>query len=128
MHLPTHEYRKLLANNNLISTFESLKLIKPLWYFHLTRGGYSSWPDPAIVDPDLVLDSKFDSKKSAILEASFILLMRGWVPEKDGAGELSIMDLSYKPSVKDEFRFIRKNFNPVWIIIYLSYCIFRRKS
>ena len=119
---------KLLENNNLISTFESLKLIKPFWYFHLTRGGYSSWPDPSMVDPDLVLDSKFDSQKSAILEASFILLMRGWVPEKDGTGPLSLLDLSYKPSIKDEFRFIRKYFNPVWTIIYLFYCIFTLKN
>ena len=108
--------------------FESLKLIKPFWYFHLPRGGYTSWPDPALVDTPIIMDSKFDSQKSAILEASFILLMRDWVPEKDGSGQLSIMDLSYKPSIKDEFRFIRKHFNPNWSMLYFLYCIFTIKN
>ena len=108
--------------------FDSLTLIKPFWYFHLSRGNQLSWPDPATLNSGVELDTKYDSHKSAILEASFILLMRGWVPEKDGTGQLSLLDLSYKPSIKDEFRFIRKHFNPNWSMVYLLYCILTLKN
>ena len=108
--------------------FESLKLIKPFWYFHLPGGKRSSWPDPVLGDPSIELDTKYDSHKSAILEASFLLLMKGWLPEEDGAGQLSLSEMSYKPSINDEFRFIRKYFNPGWSIIFFLYCIFTLKN
>ena len=50
--------------------FESLKLIKPFWYFHLSGGEWSSWTDPAAFNPPVDTDTKYDSHKSAILEAS----------------------------------------------------------
>ena len=74
------------------------------------------------------LDTKFDSLKSAVLEASFLLLMRGWVPKKDGEGQFSFLELAHKPNLNDEFRFIRKHFNPNWAIILLFICIFTLKN
>ena len=83
MHLPTHEYRKLLSNNNLISTFESLKLIKPFWYFHFPSGTHSLRSVPVVGASSIELDIEYDSRKSAILEANFIMLMKGWKSKRD---------------------------------------------
>ena len=108
--------------------FDSLTLIKPFWYFHLPGGERSSWPDPATLNLPIELDSKYDSRTSAILESSFLLLMKGWISKKDDEGQLSLADLNYKPDINDEFRFLRKYFSPSWCIVYLLYCIFTLKN
>ena len=105
--------------------FESLNLIKPIWYFHLPSREQTSWPDPALVDSTNNLDIKYDSHKSAVLEGSFLMLMKGWLPKEDGSGQLSFSKMIYKPSINDEFRFIRKHFNPGWSIVFLLYWPFQ---
>ena len=91
-------------------------------------GERSSWPDPATLNLPIELDSKYDSRTSAILESSFLLLMKGWISKKDDEGQLSLADLNYKPDINDEFRFLRKYFSPSWGIVYLLYCIFTLKN
>ena len=78
--------------------------------------------------PSIELDTKYDSSNSATLEASFLLLMKGWEPIKNIRNQLSISDLNYKPGINDEFRFLRKHFSPSWSIVYLLYCIFTLKN
>ena len=91
-------------------------------------GGRSSWPDPTKLNPTIELDTKYDSRMSAILESSFRQLMEGWISKKDNEGQLSPSDLSYKPGINDEFRFLRKYFNPSWCIVYLLYSILTLKN
>ena len=115
-------------NINPNHTFESLRLIKPMWYFHLKGGEMSSWPVPHLVDPSIVLDKNYDSRISAELEASFLLLMKGWIYKKDMNDQLILKDTNRKPIIKDEFRFIRKHFHPGWSIVYFLYCIITLKN
>ena len=109
-------------------TFESLTLIKPLWYFHLQGGDRLSWPDPNNVDSSIVLDDNYDSHTSAELEASFLLLIKGWIPKRNIEQKLFLNNSNRKPSIKDEFRFIRKHFHPGWCIVYFLYCIATLKN
>ena len=94
----------------------------------MPSGKQSAWPNPAIINSSIEIDTGFDSRKSAILEASFILLMKGWIPKGDGTGQLSLSDMRFRPSIIDEFRFLRRHFNPAWIIIYFLYCILTFKN
>ena len=80
------QYNESIGFKNNIKanhTFESLTLIKPLWYFHLQGGDRLSWPDPNNVDSSIVLDDNYASHTSAELEASFLLLIKGWIPKRN---------------------------------------------
>ena len=108
--------------------FSALKIIKPLWYFHLPNGDQYFWPEPNFSNTPYVLDQRYDSLNSAILENSFLLLMNGWLPKGKNVNYLPLSNINYKPNLNDEFRFIRKNFNIGWIFIYFLFCIFKLEN
>jgi len=111
-----------MKNNKInYSTFEVLTLIKPLWYFHLINDNYRLLQN---VDDSIKLDKNYESNDSAKLEMYFVLLMNGFIPKKSDVGFKSTLKLNHQPSIIDEFRFIRKNFNVAWSLIYLFYCVF----
>ena len=109
--------------------FLSLKIIKPIWFFHLRSNGKILWPNPQLTEPNIRIDDQYLSIKSATLEASFLMIMRGWIPPKDD-DYISIGSkyFNHRPKICDEFRFIRKNFNPLWSIIFTIYCILTLKN
>ena len=89
--------------------FLSLKIIKPIWFFHLRSNGKILWPNPQLTEPNIRIDDQYLSIKSATLEASFLMIMRGWIPPKDD-DYISIGSkyFNHRPKICDEFRFIRK--------------------
>jgi len=107
---------KIIVNN----TFDVLKLIKPFWYFHLN---YKVTKDTNDFESLFKLDKNYESLDSAKLEMKFILLMNGFNFEKERIRQLSLSEIEHKPSIKDEFRFLRKHFNVGWSLVYLFYCL-----
>ncbi len=108
--------------------FACLKFIKPLWYFHLKYGENVIWPDPNFINPKLLLDSKYETFQSMVSEASYLALMNGYNLENSDKACLSTEIIDYKHSPNDEFRFIRKFFNPMWSFGFLLYRIITFKS
>lgn len=108
--------------------FESLKLIKPFWYFHKIDCKNTKWPNPATFDNDITIDKYYDSNNSAVIDSSFQLLARGWIPNNNFHENLTISSLNYKPSLADEFRFIKKYFHSLWVPVFFFYCIFTLKN
>ena len=108
--------------------FLSLKIIKPIWFFHLRSNGKILWPNPQETNLDIKIDEHYISMKSAILEASFLMIMRGWIPKNNNYRSIGSKCFNHVPEICDEFRFIRKNFNPFWSIIFAIYCILILKN
>ena len=108
--------------------FESLKFLKPIWYFHLECGENVIWPEPRNIIPSQLLDSDYDSIQSTDSEASYIALMNGHIRVSPNKEYLSKDFVNYKHSPYDEFRFLRKFFNPFWSLGYLIYRIITFKS
>ena len=64
--------------------------MKPLWYFHCKiEDNFSTWPNPSVVNPEIQIDTKYKTENASILDASFVLLSRGWIPEKEGNNQLN---------------------------------------
>ena len=108
--------------------FASLKFVKPLWYFHLDCGENVIWPESSNIIPSQLLDSDYESVQSTASEASYIALMNGYIHVSPNKKCLSKDFVNYKHSPYDEFRFLRKFFNPVWSVGYLIYRIVTFKS
>ena len=103
--------------------FESLKFIKPLWYFHLRYGENVIWPDSNYITPKPLLDSNYETVQSMFSEASYVALMNGSILNNSDKVCLPKEIVNFKHSPNDEFRFIRKFFNPMWSVGYLIYRI-----
>ena len=102
------------------NTFDSLTLIKPLWYFHLNSQVSKNTND---YESLFILDKNYESIDSAKMEMRFVLLMNGYNVEKEKIRRLSLSKIKHKPSKGDEFRFLRKHFKLGWSLIYLLYCL-----
>ena len=61
-------------------------------------------------------------------EASYIALMNGYIQYSPDSAYLSKDVVNYNHSPYDEFRFLRKFFNPFWSLVYLIYRILTFKS
>ncbi len=108
--------------------FASLKFIKPLWYFHLDCGKNVIWPESRHIIPPELLDSEYESIQSIASEASYVALMNGYIHGNTEKECLPEGFVNYKHSPYDEFRFLRKFFNPIWSVGYLIYRIVTLKS
>ena len=108
--------------------FDSLKFIKPLWYFHLDCGENIIWPDSEHIMLSQKMDSGYDSTESMISEASYIALTNGCIKEFQNKKSLCRDIVDFKHSVYDEFRFMRKFFSPFWSFGYLLYRIITLQS
>ena len=73
-------------------------------------------------------DKKYKSDNSALMELSFLMIMKGWIYNKNYEYQLFSNEIDQKPEVIDEFRSLRKNFNSIWSLIYFLYCIFSFKN
>ena len=63
-----------------------------------------------------------------VSEASYVALMNGSILENSDKVYLPEEIVNFKHSPNDEFRFIRKFFNPMWSVGYLIYRIITLKS
>ena len=108
--------------------FRSLKFIKPLWYFHLRHDKNLIWPDSNYVTPKPFLDNRYETVQAMFSEASYVALMNGSVLANSQKVYLPKEIVNFEHSPNDEFRFIRKFFNPMWSVGYLVYRIVTLKS
>ncbi len=115
-------------HNNFSNLFASLKFTKPLWYFHLDCGDDVIWPYSNNIIPPQNLDLNYESTQSTASEASYIALIYGHIHVSPDKGYLSKEIVNYKHSPYDEFRFLRKFFNPFWSVGYLIYRLVTLKS
>ena len=68
-----------IMSAGLNDLFESLKFVKPLWYFHLDCGENVIWPESRNIIPPQLLDSDYESFQSTASEASYVALMNGHI-------------------------------------------------
>ena len=76
-----------------------------------------------IVNSEIQIDTKYKTENASILDASFVLLLRGWIPEKKGDNQFLPYDYARQIDIEDEFRFLAKYYKPIWRLFFLIYCI-----
>ena len=86
------------------------------------------WPASRNIIPPQLLDSNYDSSQSTASEASYVALMNGYIQVNPNKECLPKDSVNYNHSPYDEFRFLRKFFNPFWSFAYLIYRIITLKS
>ncbi|GEM_PF-253834 len=100
--------------------FEFIQYIQPAWYFNLMNSNQILWVDYFKLPPaDQALinwDENYSSKSASILDAAFQALQKGIIPERQNAHRS--ME-SIKPSIDDNYRFIRKYYHPFWMLYIL---------
>ena len=103
--------------------FSSLNFIKPIWYFHLDSGEKTIWPDPESIVSSELLDKGYNSIESMVSEASYLALTSGYIQNFSNKKYLPRRVVKYNHTAYDEFRFLKKFFNPFWSVVYLLYRI-----
>ena len=108
----------------LLEYFHFTRYINPTWYFNLkpAEGETPYWLDYDQLTKNeksiIEYDRSFDSRSAILLDASFQAWNRGIMsqnPEK----ALTHEKLNDKPSLTDNYKFVRKYFNPVWSVYIL---------
>lgn len=108
----------------LLKYFHFARYIRPTWYFNLKPaiGDTPYWLDYdqlAESEKEIVsYDHSFDSRSAMLLDAAFQAWNRGIMSQK---AERALPDdkLTDKPSLADNYRFVRKYFNPAWSVYIL---------
>ncbi|CAN5522129.1 hypothetical protein BH23BAC1_BH23BAC1_15630 [soil metagenome] len=107
--------------------FLFLKYIQPTWYFNLKpfKGVIPYWVDYRKLPPDLKplieFDAKYRTEEARLVDASFQAWHKGIIIS-DPSIDLPITQLPIKATIEDNYRFIRKYFNKVWVY----YCLVLR--
>ncbi len=96
--------------------FPFLQYINPTWYFNLpSKGVFAYFPDYELLGEDgqslLRFDEAYSSREVSKLDAAYQAWHKGII-ESDPS--VSLHTASIKPTVNDNYRFIRKYFHPVW--------------
>ncbi len=86
------------------------------------------WPDSNHIVSSHQLDLRYEAIQSTASEASFVALMNGHIQFNTDKRYLPKDIVKYKHSPYDEFRFLRKFFNPFWSVGYLIYRVVTFKS
>lgn len=96
--------------------FSFLKYIRPIWYFHLRpEQDYCYFPtEKALIDAGFSIekDTRYLSQEAQNRDLAWRAFQQGFIWEHPKEG-LDIWTPIQLP-VPDEYRFIRKNFHPVW--------------
>ena len=109
----------------LLEYFHFARYIKPTWYFNLKPaiGKTPYWLDYAQLDIDekkvIEYDGTFDSQSATLMDAAFQACNRGVMSHMHHKA-LTSEKLNDKPSLADNYRFVRKYFNPAWTIYILA--------
>ena len=108
----------------LLEYFHFTKYIKPTWYFNLkpTMGNTPYWLEYDQLDENekgvIEYDRSFDSQGASLLDAAFQAWNRGIMSHKPERA-LTHDKLTDHPSLADNYRFVRKYFNPAWTFYIL---------
>ena len=108
----------------LLKYFHFARYIRPTWYFNLKPaiGETPYWLDYDQLEESekeiVSYDHSFDSRSAMLLDAAFQAWNRGVMSQKP---ERALPDdkLTDKPSLADNYRFVRKYFNPAWSVYIL---------
>ncbi|QIE60635.1 glycosyltransferase family 2 protein [Rasiella rasia] len=105
--------------------FKFLKYVQPTHYFSLKRNdGTSIFPIaselPEVVLQQLQEDNNYSSKMATAYDLSFQAVLKGYT------GDAPTYRAVERLPVKDEYRFLRKNFHPIWVlyVLLLRVCSF----
>mgnify|MGYP003624964195 CR=1 FL=1 len=97
--------------------FKFLKYIQPISYFNLKINERLIFPDSSYLPIDVIeklnLDSSFKSVIASNLDLFWQAIQNGYIGESNSLHKIEEIPL------EDEYRFVRKYFNPVWA----SYCL-----
>ena len=96
--------------------FPFLQYINPTWYFNLpSKGSFAYFPDYDLLDQEdrslLALDKGYSNWEVIKLDAAYQAWHKGIIESNPS---VSLHTASIKPTVNDNYRFIRKYFHPVW--------------
>lgn len=104
--------------------FLFLKYVQPTWYFNLkpSNGKISYWVDyrnlPASEQALIEYDNLYQSEEASLLDASFQAWHKGII-NIDSKAELELTGFQKNISLVDNYRFLRKYYNKVWIYYVL---------
>lgn len=97
--------------------FQFLEYILPGWYFNLRSQARNI---PYFVDyhklPEesrslLQFDAEYSIEQSSLLDAAYQAMQKGIISSNP---KVALLECDQQPSVSDNYRFIRKYFNPIW--------------
>jgi len=100
--------------------FQFLKYLQPTHYFRLFQtSGASVFPQvealPELVLEQLLYDEGYESEHARDYDLSWQAIQNGYVGNVETYTQFEILPLA------DEYRFIRKQFHPVWVF-YVLFC------
>lgn len=97
--------------------FNFLKYVQPTSYFNLKISNKLIFPDIRLLPNDIVeklnRDASFKSVTATNMDLSWQAIQHGYIGESETIAETDPIPL------EDEYRFVRKYFNPIWA----SYCL-----
>ncbi|MDN5205384.1 glycosyltransferase family A protein [Fulvivirgaceae bacterium BMA10] len=115
----------------LLNNFSFYKYIRPTWYFNRAPnfGETPYWVDYRKLDShhqDLITyDTSYSCDEASLWDAAFQAWQKGILMHDGG---LSLANSDRKPSVYDNYKFVKKYFNPAWLIYILVMRIFSFKN
>ena len=102
--------------------FSYIKYLSPVWYFNLrSNKDWSYFPSSEQVKAaglSLQVDTQYQSQAARERDLAYRAFQIGYInrdKERDG---LDIWEMASLPTC-DEYRFLRKNFNPIWVLYTL---------
>ncbi|MEH1008511.1 glycosyltransferase family A protein [Winogradskyella sp. ECml5-4] len=103
--------------------FRFLKYLQPTHYFQrLTKAGQSVFPKaeklPTVITNQLELDNQYQSEEAKAYDLSWQAIQFGYI------GNAETYTHFTKLPLKDEYRFIRKNFHSAWVFYVFLLRIF----
>jgi glycosyltransferase involved in cell wall biosynthesis len=96
--------------------FTFLRTVSPSWYFNLsaTSGRRNYWVNFDLLnreDQELIDEpAGYSSRGVALLDMAYQAWLKGLIADENA--NLRTSDI--RPSCRDEYRFIRRHFNPIW--------------
>lgn len=117
----------VIEENNYIFSF--LKYVSPTWYFLQTTKSNKNYfvdYDSLTIDQKTYIefDANYNSLLSSKLDAAYQALQKGMF-----ATEQNYLTLNtHKPSIDDEYRFVKKYFSKYWAVFILIYRLCELKN
>lgn len=125
--------RKLVVNiksNNNRMIFQFLKYIKPTWYFHLQpQIDFAYFPTEEILKEagiNLKKDFSYKSSVAQQRDLAWRAFHLGYISKATQNG-IKIWNKTQIP-VEDEYRFMRKNYHPIWSLYVLFFRLVTLKN
>jgi hypothetical protein len=103
--------------------FNYLKYISPVWYFHLKPNGFQDY-FPSLKEIEeaklpLEIDTAYESREAQIRDLAYRAFQIGYISSIPKQAGLDVWKTTKLPPT-DEYRFLRKNVNLVWVVYTLA--------